>query len=147
MVTSAAEAETHGIFHNAKRALPLIYALEQMGHKQLQPTPIKTDNSTTEGFVHNNIQMKRSKAWDMQLHWLRDQENKKFFNIFWDKGINNDADYHTKHHPTVYHCRIQAKKIYVRHALNHLTKTLNSIFHSKGEHSVTTLRGCVNPSH
>ena len=103
VVTCAAEAETHGVFQNAKHILPIRYMLEQMNHPQSRPTPLKTDNSTADGFVKNNIQMKKSKAWDMQLHWLRDKENHNFFNVFWDKGTNNDADYFTKHHPTVHH--------------------------------------------
>ena len=32
VVASAAEAETHGIFHNAQIALPIRYLLRQMGH-------------------------------------------------------------------------------------------------------------------
>ena len=68
VVTSAAESETHGVFHNAKKSLSIIYMLTQMGHPQKQPVPIRTDNSTSSGFVNKNIQMKQSKTWDMQLH-------------------------------------------------------------------------------
>ena len=50
----------------------------------------------------------------MQLHWLRDQENHNSFKVFWDKGINNDADCHTKHHPTTHHRKIRAEKSYIR---------------------------------
>ena len=32
VVTSAAEAETHGVFHNAKVAIPIITTLNLMGH-------------------------------------------------------------------------------------------------------------------
>ena len=60
------------------------------------PTTIRTDNSTAAGIVHNNIQMKKSKSWDMNLHWLRDKENLKHFDIIWDKGENNYVDYPKK---------------------------------------------------
>ena len=40
VVTSAAEAETHGVFHNAKVAIPIINTFNLMGHTQMQPTPI-----------------------------------------------------------------------------------------------------------
>ena len=103
VVSSAAESETHGTFHNAKQAPTIIYKLEQMGHKKLHPTPIRTDYSTSAGFVNRNTQMKMSKTWDMHLHWLQDKENQKFFNVFWDKGQNQGADYFTKYHPTVHH--------------------------------------------
>ena len=33
VVTSTAEAETHGVFYNAKQTIPLRYVLEQLGHK------------------------------------------------------------------------------------------------------------------
>ena len=66
---------------------------------------IHTDNSTTTGFVNNNIKLKKSKAWDMKLHWLRDDINKKHFKVVWGKGENNQADYFTKHHPTIHHRR------------------------------------------
>ena len=61
-----------------KKALPIIYFLEHMGHPQLYPTPISTDNLTLAGFVNKNMQMKASKTWDIQLHWLWDKENMIF---------------------------------------------------------------------
>ena len=88
VVTSAAEAETKGVFQNAKLSLPIRHILIAMRHPQL-PTPIATDNTTTTGFVHNNMVMKRSKSWDMNLHWLRDKEVQKHFNIHWEKGSGN----------------------------------------------------------
>ena len=90
VVTSAAEAETHAVFHNAKTALPIRHLLIQMGHPQL-PTPITTDNSTTTGYVNGNIQQKKSKSWDMRLHWLRDEHNKKQFTVQWAEGKRNSA--------------------------------------------------------
>ena len=74
-----------------------------MRHPQMQPTPIRTDNSTSAGFVNRNMQMKASKTWDMQLHWLRDSQQQKHFGVFWDKGTLNGGDYHTKHHSPTYH--------------------------------------------
>ena len=64
VVLSSAEAETNGVFQNAKTAIALRRLLIALGHPQ-PPTTIRTDNSTTTGFVNNNIQMKRSKSWDM----------------------------------------------------------------------------------
>ena len=64
VVSSAAEAETAALFYNARNAIPIRYLLECLGHKQA-PTPIKTDNSTALGYVHNTIQQRKSKSWDM----------------------------------------------------------------------------------
>ena len=102
VVSSAVEAEVGGIFHNAQTTIPIRTLLQALGHHQ-PPTPIKTDNATANGFVHDNIYKKRSKSWDMRYYWLRDRSIKKQFNIFWAKAILNLADYFTKHHPTKHH--------------------------------------------
>ena len=125
VVTSAAEAETKGVFQNAKLALPIRHILTAMGHPQL-PTPIATDNTTTTGFVHNNMVMKRSKSWDMNLHWLRDKEVQKHFNIHWEKGSDNGGDYFTKHHPTIHHR--QKRSRYVRDTLSLLSQNITSLY-------------------
>ena len=85
VVSSAAEAEVAGVFHNAGMALPIRHFLECLGHIQ-PPTPIKTDNSNATGFIYDNIHQRRSKTWDMRYYWLRDRSNQRQFNIYWDKG-------------------------------------------------------------
>ena len=72
VVSSSAEADIAGVFHNASMALPIHHFLTQLNHPQ-PPTPIKTDNSTTTGFVYDNIHQKRSKSWDMRYYWLHDR--------------------------------------------------------------------------
>ena len=113
VMSSVAETETAGVFHNAQRAIPIHYILEQLGHVQ-PPTRIKADNSTTTGFIHNNIHQKKSKSWDMRYHWLRDREAQQQFSVYWDRGANNHADYFTKHHPTKHHLEVRQKMRFVR---------------------------------
>ena len=48
VVSSAAEAETKVTFCNAKEGVAILPSLIGIGHKQ-PPTPLKTDNSTTDG--------------------------------------------------------------------------------------------------
>ena len=102
IVSSAAEAETKGVFHNAKIGVNMSNILISMGHPQ-PPTCIKTDNTTSESFVNKNMQMKRSKSWDIWRHWLRDRSLQKEFVVIWDKAANNLADYFTKPFPDTYH--------------------------------------------
>ena len=45
VVVSAAEAETGGIFHNARMAIPIRQALETLGHPQ-PPHPLKQTTKT-----------------------------------------------------------------------------------------------------
>ena len=106
-----AEAETAGLFHNAQTAIPIKRALVGLGHPQKQPTPIRTDNSTANSFIQNNLTMKRTKSWDMRYHWLRDRQLRRQFNVYWNKGINNDADYFTKHHLPKIHQ--EKRKLYI----------------------------------
>ena len=56
---------------------------------------------------------KKSKTWDMNMHWLRDKEVLKHIRVYWDKGKNNYADYFTNHFPPIDHrqqipCYIQS---------------------------------------
>ena len=72
VVSSAAEAEVGGFFHNAQVAI-LIRTLLTVLYYPQPPTPIKTDNSTAHGFMYDYIRQKHSKLWDMRYYWLRDR--------------------------------------------------------------------------
>jgi len=121
VVSSAAEAETAGVYHNAQVCVPIRRILEALGHVQ-PPTPIKTENATAHGFTYDNINQKRSKSWDMRYYWLRERKNQKQLDIFWDKGTLNDADYFTKHHPNTHHREIRKRYVYDR-----ITQNLNNL--------------------
>ncbi len=68
-----------------------------MGHKQ-PPTPLQTNNSMAEAVINGKVQSKRTKAMDMQLHWLQDRECQQQFPIYWRPGKLNYMDYWMKHH-------------------------------------------------
>ena len=95
-----------------------------MGHSQT-PTPIQTDNSTSAGFTNLNMQLKKSKSWDMNLHWLWDRENQKQFKVYWKRGKNNGADYFTKFHTTVHHRKMRGR--YIQDVLNIITCCMTSM--------------------
>ena len=96
VVSSAAEAETAALFHNAQTARPIRHILIELGHEQ-PPTPIKTDNATANAFIHQTMRHRKSKSWDMRYWWLKENIAQSEFHIFWDKGVHNWADYFTKH--------------------------------------------------
>ena len=102
VMASAAEAELAALYNTAREMIPLRNALEEMGWKQPR-SPIQTDNSTATGFIHDTIVQKRIKMIWMRLHWLRCRAAQGQFRFYWDKGVTNMADYHTKHHPPAYH--------------------------------------------
>ena len=57
-LSSAAESETCGTFNNGKKAIGIRSALISLDHKQ-PAIPLKTENSTTEGFVNSGMKPKR----------------------------------------------------------------------------------------
>ena len=81
VISSAAEAETGTLFHNAQTSIPIRRLLIALGHPQ-PPTPIKIDNSTALSYVYNKIHQKRSKSWDMRFHWLCDKETQDLVLVY-----------------------------------------------------------------
>ena len=132
VVSSAAEAETGGLYSNCNFAISLRHMLTALGHKQ-GPTAVKTDNQTASAFVNNTLKAKRSKTWDMRYFWLKDRISQAQFFIYWDKGSNNHADYWTKHWPSSYHQRIRP---------TYILKGNSLIIHCN-MNSKANLRGCV----
>ena len=53
-MTSAAEAETAGVFGNGQKIIAIRILLKALGHPQLA-TLLKTDNSMSNSFLHANI--------------------------------------------------------------------------------------------
>jgi hypothetical protein len=107
VASSAAEAEVGGLFVNLKEALVLRQTLHDMGYPQ-PTTPIQTDNSTAAGLANNTIKQNKSRHIDMRYHWIRDRGVVQGqFNIFWDSGSNNLADYFTKHHAPIHHRNVR----------------------------------------
>ena len=120
---SAAEAEVAALHMNAQEAIPLRFCLEELGHAQ-GATQICTANQTAKGFVRGRIKQKRSRTFDRQYWWLKDREAQLQFNIIWEPGIYNLADYYTKHHSGAHHLKV--RPIYLYEA-----------------NSPTTLQGCI----
>ena len=72
-MASASEAELAAIFYNPCKAIPLCITLEEMGHPQ-PPTNITVDNSMAYQLTQGTMIAKKSKAMDMQFHWLKFRE-------------------------------------------------------------------------
>ena len=76
---------------------------------------LKTYNSNTNSFVHENIAKKKSKSWDMRFYWLWNKQQNHNFDIYWDSSHNKLAGYYRKNH-TVQHQKDTRNK-YVREKL------------------------------
>ena len=87
--------------------------------------PLKTDNSTADGILIKSIKQKRSKAFDMQFHWLCDRVEQGQFRVFWAPGKLSLGDYFTKRHPESHH------------------EIMRYIYLWNKEKSPSTLQGCA----
>jgi hypothetical protein len=114
VMSSAQETETGAGFLNGQDLVPMRTTLEELGHSQ-GPTPIQFDNKVATGIMNDDIQQKRSKSMDMRFYWLRDRQRQRQFHIHWKKGLDNKADYVTKHHPVKHHQKMRS--IYVLNQL------------------------------
>ena len=112
IMASAAEAEIGGVFHNCQISVPIRTTLQELGHPQ-PPTPIQTDNSTAAGFANSTIKIKRTKAMDMNFHWVKDRVSQKEFLVFWRPGHSNLGDYATKHHSPAHHILVRPIYLHV----------------------------------
>ena len=102
VMSSAAEAEMGALYITAKELVPLRQTLIEMGWPQSR-TPVQTDNSTAVGVVNKTIVPRKMKSMDLRFWWLRCRESQGQYRYYWDSGPKNWADYHTKHHPPIYH--------------------------------------------
>ena len=104
------EAELAALYIMAREAVYIRIILNEMGHKQ-PPTPMQTNNAMADAVINGKVQpkctTKRTKAMDVQFHWLRDRECQQQFRIYWQPGKLNYADYWTTHHPTAHHRNIR----------------------------------------
>jgi hypothetical protein len=82
VMASAAEAKVGALFVDSQEAIPIRYALEELGHPQ-PPTPVQTDNSTAAGYSNNTIKQNRLKAMDMRFSWLQCRKRQRQFIIYW----------------------------------------------------------------
>jgi hypothetical protein len=102
VMSSANKTKLGALYTTAKEMVPLRQTLIKMGW--LQPCmPIQMDNSTVVGVTILTVVLQKTKSMDVRLWWLCCQESQQQVHYYWDKGSHNWADYHTKHHPLIYH--------------------------------------------
>ena len=85
----------------------------------------------------------------MRYYWLRDRQTQQQFDIYWKPGPESDADYFTKHHPTLHHR--QTRPRYIRDVKTNLINSIKQHCDNVANNITSpyaapqcTLRGCVN---
>ena len=87
IAASVVEFETLTLFLNCQNTIIVRKMAKELGHSQ-PATPTRVDNATTNNCARNNLQQKKSKSFDMRLHWLRDQMNNIQFETHWMRVIS-----------------------------------------------------------
>jgi hypothetical protein len=110
VMSSAIKAQLAGLYIMACKAIYIRIILKELGHMQ-RLTLIQTDNAMADGVINGKVQPKQTKAMDMRFQLLWDQECQWQFEIYWQPGKLNYANYWTKHHPEAHHCNKQKEFI------------------------------------
>ncbi len=106
-MSSASKAELSTLYYGCKMAAPLCTTLEELGHIQPKPTPVTTNNITTQGLTMGTMMAKASKFMDQRFHWLKCYDAQRQFQYLWRKSILNRDDYASKHHTPKHHKQVQ----------------------------------------
>ena len=109
--------------------------LQEMGHP-IPKTDIWVDNTTTVGIANSTVKQQRSRAMNMRYFWVIDQVNMKYFRVRWAPGLQNLADYFTKHHTAAHHLKVRPYYVHMSKSAHYLTQAP----------SPRDLRGCVECS-
>eukprot|EP00957_Ditylum_brightwellii_P141830 10806066-Ditylum_brightwellii.AAC.1 len=58
------------------------------------------------------VKQRRTRATDMRFYWVRDRCAQNHFIVYWAPGEYNLGYYHTKHHPTPHHKKMQRNYVH-----------------------------------
>jgi hypothetical protein len=105
---SASKAELAALYYGCKLVVPICTTLEEMGHPQLKCTMITTTNITAQGLTMGTMTPKASKLMDQRFHWLKCHNAQCQFLYLWHRGIDNRANYASKHHPAKHHQAVRS---------------------------------------
>jgi hypothetical protein len=103
VMSSASKVELAALYYGCKLAIPIRMTLKEMGHPQLKHTMITTNNITAPDLTMGTMTPKASKLMDQCFHWLKCRNAQCQFLYLWCCGIDNCANYASKHHPAKHH--------------------------------------------
>jgi hypothetical protein len=105
--------------------------LEELGHQQ-PPTPIHCDNATATGIANDTVKKQRSRSMKMRFFWVTDQVQ-RYFDVRWQPGQENLADYFTKHFEACHHVHVRPWYLHPKTSPTLLPRA----------NAPSSLRGCV----
>jgi hypothetical protein len=106
VVASAAEAELGALFMNCQEGMIFKATLEDLGHPQPK-IPVHCNNPTAVGIANNTVKRQRLRAMEMKYFWTCEKDAQKVCLFKWHHGMENPADYQSKHHPGGHHTAVR----------------------------------------
>ena len=103
-----------------------------MGHPQPK-IPVHCDNATAVGIANNTIKRQRSRAMEMRYFWTCKKDAQKVYSFKWHPGMENLADYQSKHHPGAHHTAVRPYYLHEKNSPLELPRAIRP----------STLKGCV----
>ena len=129
-----------GTFYNSKKGKVLRLTLEEMGWKK-SPTTIFVDNNTASGICNSTIKRQRSRSMNGQYFWLIDQVSLNTYRIVWAPGLENLADYFTKHFAAACHHNVRPFYVHMQNS----PRVIRKVDKKLSDKNVSArLRECVN---
>ena len=128
-----------------KKGKILRLTLEEMGYKQ-GPTTIFVDNNTASGICNSTIKRQRLRVMNGQYFLLIDQVNLNTYRIKWAPGLENMADYSTKHFAAAHHRDVPSFYVLMQNSPRVIRKANKKVSNKKeyDEKESAQLKGCVN---
>ena len=132
VVASAAKAELGALFHNCQMRMIFRQTLKDLGHPQPK-MPVHCDNAMGVGIASNTIKCQQSQSMAMPFFWVGDKVAQEMYDITWHPGIENLADYQSKHHIGLHHVAVRPYYLHQENSPRILPRATRP----------STLKGCV----
>jgi hypothetical protein len=105
VVMSAAEAKLGALFLNCQEGMIFKLTLKDLDHPQPK-IPVHCDNAIAILIANNTIKRQRSRAMEMKYFWTCEKDAQDVYSFKWYPGMENLADYQSKHHPRAHHTAV-----------------------------------------
>ncbi len=106
--------------------------MANIGHPQPK-TSVHCDNAMAVGIANNTVKQQRSLSMEMRFMWVGDKVSQEMFDLTWHPGIENLADYQSKHHMGSHHIKVRPYYLHMDNSPRVLLRALRP----------STLKGCV----
>jgi hypothetical protein len=120
------------LFMNYQEEMIFKATLKDLWHPQPR-IPVHCNNVTAVVIANNTIKCQRSHAMEMKYFWTYEKDAQKVILFKWHPGMENLADYQSKHHPGGHHTAVRPYYLHKKNTPLELPRAM----------CPSTLKGCV----